>query len=384
MKIGIITFHRADNFGALLQAYALQEKLCEDGHDAEIIDYRCYLLEKDYIWLYRPFPKPSRNIKRWIKEFIHRLPCLPLLKIKRDKCNTFRKKYLKLTKSVSSEFDKRNIEESFDIILTGSDQIWNWALTHGADTWYAYKRIYPQEICTIASYGASIGNLDRFKNHIEEYLPALIQYDYISTRENNSNEFLEHCLKKKVYNVIDPTLLVKSTVWKKLAETIKLKTINKPYILLYGVIHNENACKIALKLSKETKMPLVHFEQELNKISNTIYMQDIGPDDLIKYIENADYVITSSFHGTVFSIMLQKKFITVPTPMNDPRVCSLLGSLNLNERIIQNIENYDIKKIDATINYLEVNNLLNQLRADSGNYLQMCISLAEKRRKTKE
>ena len=135
MKIGIITFHRADNYGALLQTYGLQEAVRKLGHDVEIIDYRCDAIENAYV--YKKIPKLRKKIVKWLFDLLIRNP---KKNNKRDRCQSFRKKYLHMTDSVKTIEERKTIQKSFDVIITGSDQIWNSKITKGKDDWYCFKQ----------------------------------------------------------------------------------------------------------------------------------------------------------------------------------------------------------------------------------------------------
>lgn len=369
MRIGILTFHRADNYGALLQTYALQTTLGNMGHAVDIIDYRCAPLELDYVRLYRLCPPLRRNLLLWGCEVWRRMMNFSCLHSKKEHCDNFRNEYLHMTKSLHSDTDRALAENQYDVIFTGSDQIWSRVLTHGKDDWYAFKR--RGNHCVVASYGASVGKLDRFAEHFEEYRADLQNYDFLSVREKDAQSYLAQQLSKPVHRVIDPTLLVQGGVWRSLVEG--QKGMDKPYILYYGVEPNEEASKIAMALAQQEKLPLVHFERVLKREKNTVYAQGAGPLEFLCLIRDAKYVVTSSFHGTVFSVLFQKQFAAVPHPVTGTRVRTLLQDMNLKNRLVETYATFDRAKLDAPIDFEEIDKQIVQLQSKARDYITQCI-----------
>ncbi len=373
MKIGILTFHRADNYGALLQAYALQTTLENMGHAVDIIDYRCTPLEQDYVRLYRLCPPLRRNLLLWSCEVWRRMMNFSCLHSKKEHCDNFRNEYLHMTKSLHSDTDRALAENQYDVIFTGSDQIWSPVLTHGKDDWYAFKR--QNGHCVVAAYGASVGNLDRFISTYSEYKEDLQQYNLISVREKDIQEFLQTQLNKEVSLVVDPTLLIEGEKWTTIGNTVK--PIERPYVLFYGVIPCEEACEIALNVSRREKLMLVHFERNLKHVKNSYYAQGVGPAEFLNLVQNAKYVITSSFHGTVFSVLYKKKFIAVPPKSLGSRLRTILQALNLEHRIVDMDGPGDVSILTQEIDYSEAFERLNQLRVRACDYIENCIEAAK-------
>lgn len=371
MKAGIITFHRADNYGALLQMLGLYRALEDRGVEPQIVDYRCAAIEDFYD--YRLIPKRRRNIVLWGKTFLFNLRSHSKLKTCSAKCGAFRETYLSLSRPVSSEADRADIEREYDFIVTGSDQIWNYALTKKVDSWYAFKRSAPGQ-CVLASYAASIGDEKRFQEHAEEYKKALSDYDFLSVREKDAQVCLQNLLNRNVEYVLDPTLLLPTDYW----ESIQAKAavnIDQPYVLYYDAAYNKTARRIAQAAAKAKKMPLVHFYPGLIE-KNSLYVQDAGPEDFLALIKNAHCVVTSSFHATVFAILFQKQFITVPHPRTGVRVRNLLLDFHLDDRLCETASDFSTAMIDRDINYERAFSRLRERQKESFSFIDKIIEKA--------
>ena len=140
MKIGILTFHRAENFGAALQVYALQEKLKSLGYEVNVIDYRCNAIEQKYKLFTLGYFFERKNIFISLQTMFERILTFNLRKNKRSKYILFWNKYLQLSKSCTL----KNIPTSYDYYICGSDQIWNPGILNGIDPVFFF-RLYCQE-----------------------------------------------------------------------------------------------------------------------------------------------------------------------------------------------------------------------------------------------
>lgn len=366
MKIGILTFHRADNLGALLQVYALQKKIEDLGYEAVIIDYRCKTIEEAYV--YSVVPKIRKNIIKW---FWNLLVVNPKLKEKCDNCAIFRNNNLKITEPVYTEVDRKKIQESFDVVITGSDQIWNENLTGGKDDWYCFKKVEESETRVI-SYGASVGNLSHFQDVYELYKTDLNKYSRISVREKEVANFISKKLNKDVCQVIDPTILIEHSTWDELADKSKC-VIKEKYLLYYDVEMNSVAMAVAKKIASAKKVKLVHFNESIEMIFRGKFVQQSGPCEFLSLIKNAEYIVTSSFHATVFAILFKKKFVTIPHQTTGSRVRCLLEDINLVSRMIRSLNDFSLDTIDKSINYFDVEKKIDLLRKESVTWLKSSL-----------
>lgn len=346
IKVGILTFHKADNFGALLQAYALLLFLKETGYDAEIIDYDCKAVSS--VYAYPIFPRFRKNVLAWFLQ----LYSLAIMRHKGVACDNFRNKYFVFSRLYMNDQERYSVQENYDIIVTGSDQIWSPLITHGKNDWYCFKYSEPTN-CKFISYAASIGSIESFSPYMEHYLIDLKKYDAISVREKSTQDYFQSYLGLNCETDVDPTLLLGRDSWIRLSSTSDLN-FKRPFIFYYDAEYNAKAYSIARQLSKKTGIKLIYFCNSIygkNKITN-IHIN--GPEDFLLLIRNAQYIVASSFHATVFSLIFQKRFISVPHEVTSNRVVDLLNEIGLSDRLVKRDNEDFFELIDKEIDYRAV------------------------------
>ena len=281
----------------------------------------------------------------------------------------FLKTNLILTESMT-EYDIKNKFFDFNVIITGSDQVWNPQITNGLSDIYTLN--FGKDNIKRISYAASLGNNKIDKKMQEEYKNKISKLDYISVREESCAKALKKIIKdKKISVVLDPTLLLSRNDWDKIAsEGIKEK--NK-YILAYIVEKNPEQVKIVDKISELTGLKVVHFEKigHYKNILKSAYTY--GPESFVSLIKNAEYVITTSFHATVFSIIFNKKFWVVPHKTTGSRVTDLLAKLDISDRVVNTLEEFNKKDYNEEIDYNKVNKILEEEREKSIKWLKDAI-----------
>lgn len=338
-KIGIITFHKACNYGAILQTYALQTILKKFffEYDVEVIDYYCPAIEDRTSPFY--FINDGNFVKNTLR-FMH----LFIPKYKKYKLfRKFRKQYICETKT---RYDENNIEitnDKFIAIFTGSDQVWNLNATKGDKNYFlsfASEKIYK------CSYAASFGFDEIIDEYYDELVPLMKKFDYISLRENIGITNLFKRNKIKTYTNLDPTMLLTSRDWDALIVNTKRK-IHEKYILLYCVLKTKRLIDYAKQLSEKTGLPVYSISNH-SDFSCFHQLKSCSVEDFVCLIKNATYVLTTSFHGTVFSILYHKKFVTeIDTVQSkNTRVENLLNILEISNRAIDSSKFYDINKIE--------------------------------------
>lgn len=344
MKIGILTFHCADNYGAVLQAYALQEHLNNLGHEVRIIDYRPqYLIKPFRVFSWHRIS--SKSILDFIKGTLHEFVLVPRRLKRHLAFRKFTRHRLKLSKTNVSP---NKIPEDFDIYIVGSDQIWNIRnLSNGKfDDVYFCKFDFPKQNKRYVAYAASM-QICELTAPVKQYLQnSLKNFDAISVREVNVKNLLNSISTLDIEQVLDPTLLVQSIFWDKLA---KNPFPNKDYILVYQVSNVKNTIDFADKIAKSMNAELIVIGAWVN--NDMREYQTLSPEKFIGAIKNAKLVITTSFHGTAFSIIFKKDFYTIRfNNKMDNRSESLLHNLSLDDRIIS-IDNfkYDFNSIDWNV-----------------------------------
>lgn len=288
-KIGIITFHNVINYGAVLQAYSLQKYLSKNGYDCEIIDYLC----SNFKSYYKIFKLHNKSVIGLAKALIR----MPYLYKKRQRFKNFEKKYMKLS---FIKYNSNNIHYSnkiYNVFITGSDQVWNLELT-GNDKNYFLDFVENNK--KRISYAASIGKA-QFSTENENYIKNILKYyNAISVREDEAKKYIKKITGYHVTRVLDPVFLLDEKEWLNLASYKSDK-----YILLY-VLHEESAYQIAKRLSNITGLKIVCLQNNLKKYIKAEYRFIAGPTDFLTLINNAEYIVTDSFHGVAFGVIFRK------------------------------------------------------------------------------
>lgn len=356
MKIGILTFHRAINYGAVLQAYALQKYLESQNIKVDIIDYRSEVIEESYKLFYYTITR--KNVRSLISDIIK----LPTRVKKRSGFDKFLNRQLKLSNPIKKS-DLIGIVDEYDFFITGSDQVWNLDIT-GKDYTYFLDFIIDNNKKT--SYAASLGNF----NLVDaiETKDLLKDFKYISIREESKKNIIENYINKCIDVSLDPTLLLSKKDWEKIALSPREKS---EYLLLYTVDKPIKLINYARKIAKEKNLKIIYITEYFNREDGIEYVRDASPEEFLGYFKNANTILTNSFHGTVFSILFEKCFyveLQGQRKYND-RSENLLLNLDLQNRIIKN-EEISIEKIDwdmvkenlkvkCEASYKYINNLIN-------------------------
>ena len=363
-KIGILTFHSVPNYGAMLQAYALQEKLRNTGYESYIINYKNSKIENRYKIV------DITNIETLIKSFI-KLMLYPN-KIKRNRVfYDFMKKNMKLSKRYSNEESLKKDYPEYDIYITGSDQVWNSDITHGLSDIYTLN-FGGNEIQRI-SYAASIGKAEINDEEKEVFVEKLKILDKISVREKNGQQILKNILNKEIETVLDPTMLFEKEEWQGKVKNIE-KT-NEKYIVAYVVSPDEQYIKIVNDLSEKTGLKVIHFGMKNPGYKNVLksaYTE--GPLEFVNYIKNAEYVVATSFHATVFSIIFNKKFFIIPHKKTGARVTNLLEKLEIKNRTFSSLEEFKNIDYNFETDWEKVNKNLEIEREKSLQWLENAIN----------
>lgn len=329
MKVGIVTFHRANNYGASLQTWALQKVLRDLKVDSGVINYHPEIIDR----LYDPM-MCRRGLSRQIKRFQQFLR-------NRDSLKRYNKFIHFLNKNINmignfhtySELEKAKL--GLDAYIVGSDQVWNDTHTGGYDP--AFFLQFAEQGKKRISYAASIGRdyfNPRFK---EQFRQGLLRFDAISVREPSLLGAVKELVDMKVTVVLDPTLLLEREDY----EEIKGKSrIKEKYILIYMIEKNDQLMALANRISIALGIPVIQ-RRPVGSLRNELppfYTADAG--DFLGLMESAEYVITNSFHGTVFSILYERPFVSMLHSDTGSRTADLLKGLDLQSHILYDIKDF--------------------------------------------
>lgn len=290
--IGILTFHCTDNYGAVLQAYALKEVLSNQfpNYEAAVVDYKC----KETI--------TETKLRSMIrnKGLRHTLLHYLSIKLTNIKFERFRKNNLNLTNEYYSSDELQVDADKFEFFISGSDQVWN-LVWSGNDE--IYFQTFNQNRDKRISYAASFG-FERLNDDLADfYRNSLAQFKGISVREESAKQIVEQQLGLVAERHIDPTLLLDRKQW----ATIGVKPKTDKYILVYMVPKQDSVIDFAIDLGKKTGLQVILLSQSLTPFG-VCHIRSASPEEFVGWIANAQYVVTNSFHGTAFSIIFHKKF----------------------------------------------------------------------------
>lgn len=336
MKIGILTFHCAHNYGAVLQAYGLQEYLKSCGHAVEVVDYRPRYLTRGYAAF--PLPalsgvSPARKFLRlgyWGLRLPRSITAVPVRMKRRAGFEKFIAEKLNLSRERFEE-DGRVPAERFDALVFGSDQIWSPVHTAGGDPIFLGDFPTPagtRKIVYAASAGAASATLG--ENPI--FANALKNFDAISVREDNLAASLRPKTSRPIKTVLDPTLLVDRSVWDALADVPAPR--KKPYVLVYQVNYNAAADAFARELAAQLGADVVSVWA--GYVSTRGMLLTETPEQFVGWFKNAACVVSTSFHGTAFGLIFKKPLYYVGNgnaAENRPR--QILSALGLENRYVR-------------------------------------------------
>jgi hypothetical protein len=373
MRIGIITYHFSDNYGALIQAFALRHWFVSQGHQAEFINYQPNYVEEGGGFNFSK-PVSKANLKILFLKFTY-------LKEKvfgdaglKEGFKAFRRYQLGVASQRIISIDTLFVS-GFDLLVCGSDQIWKPSEHYGIDPVYYLDFLTYGKSPRRISYAPSFGT-DSLSPEFQGAIGVAIKkLDAISVREQTGCDIVERLLGKRPTCVPDPTLLLAD-----------YKQIMKPhpisltkYVFCYALRSREVIGAVAEDLATKLDAGLYsphNPHRRWREIGKTVYP---CPGQWLDLLNSAAYVVTNSFHGTALSIILNKPFVVVglqgAKAEFNARVKNLLALVDLEERFIQNMERGSVDSILSTdINWLAVNEKVDILRDTGVNYLQTEIS----------
>lgn len=323
-SVGIISFHAAHNYGAVFQAYALQQTIINMDYKCEIINLRT----PKQIEVYSILTK-RKGFKYIIKNAYY-LFHLKNRILKHKRFEEFISNNFTLSEQqYSSGYELTICPPEYDFYISGSDQIWNLELEDSTLSYFLPFIKHGKRIAYSPSFGP-IGVLDVDKKQIVKNL--LKDYDYLSIRENSGALLIEELIGEKVPVLVDPTMLLEKNEWDLISKPVDVPT---DYIFFYALSAKPEMIKMIKQISKKLKLPVItpHVSNQYDITTNFIKVTDCGPCEFLSYLKNAKLVITSSFHGNVFSIIYKKPFFAI-NGLSDSRVKTLLNTMNLENRSI--------------------------------------------------
>ena len=346
MKIGIVTIHTDFNYGAVLQAVATQKFLESQGYDAEIIDYENAAIASQSKIAY----KQDGKLKGYAITFLR---------------NTLWGRYFFYKEAVrdldiyriKSRAKYKSIEEleksSYDVLIAGSDQIWNPAISRGIDPVFLLG--FGKEAKRV-SIATSMGSHTLNDAEKKVFIDALSDFSNISVREEFARDQLQPLVNKNIKVVLDPTLLLSKEIWWDfLGSKSKYATPKEKYILTYFVGGDKSKYRpMVAEYANQLGLP-VWTIQYSNYTWKESSKKILGASivDFVALIANAELVITDSFHGVAFSVNMGTDFVAATNTANPVRVKEFLEKVGLENRIDMKAKEYSHIKYDSAIAKLE-------------------------------
>lgn len=366
-KVGIITFHASHNCGSMLQAYALQCFLQKNGYNPEMIDFS----SEGQKALYSLYNK-NKSIKFAVRNLVFHLHS-KRLKNTRERYEAFKRQYFNLSDFSTSDMDEICVDElDYNAVIAGADQVWNTTISDYDDAYFLNWVKNAKRIAYAPSFGAKNPlNYAKDVNKIKQYL---LDFNSLSIREKNGQRWINELIGENVPVVLDPTLIIDKEDYEKI--TSKELNLPEKYIFYYSPSYSLNINKLVKKISKKYKLPVIAFNGKAYYLRGMEFcgfkLPDFeDPTSYLQLMKNATMIITTSFHGSIFSTLYHKKFWVVKNGGmlgDDDRVRTLLSQLNINERLISTEfdDNFDYMQ---DLDYEEFDALLKERRAFSENYL---------------
>ncbi len=366
-------YHNSQNYGGLLQAYALVKILKLKGYDAEQIDFdnqRKDLLTQIKIFIKKSFDKKEKNFINEEKE--------EFLKQRKSAIKYFREEHIPHSKNVYTYDNLDKLNSIYDIFICGSDQIWNYYRSS------AYYLTFVKDNKIKFSYAAGMSNINMNKKDLKWTFNALSRLDGVSVREKETkNNFFK--LNKDIRIVLDPTLLISEVDWRK----ISLKpNIKEKYLLCYFLSPNSRIRELATDFAQINNYRVVTIPY-INKscyfvddIYGDIKLSEVDPLLLLGLIDNAEVIFTDSFHVSLFSLLFKKElycFSRIDYPEMDVRIDNLFELFEVDNSIINisssSLENKIFKR--APLSYSKKCQKLEKMKINSNIFLEEMLNITK-------
>lgn len=377
-KIAILTIQKVKNYGAVLQMYSLQKFLSDSGMTSRIVDLvridkKTSLLEeksKLLAWLYTIILKLN-DLRHYLINLFHfRDIRLKRLTSANKFFDDFNESYLKFTNKMHVS-DLHDLNETFDIFISGSDQVWNTTFEFDISPYLlGFVNKDNKRVALSPSLGIDFIN----NEYIKDFKNNLNRFDSLSIREKIGKNVISKFIAKEIEVLFDPVFLYSKDEWN---ENFNLEdAIHKePYVLCYSLgAADDVVLQIANRLSKKYDCQIIKIGRHRNDLyhpDNILIDWNVGPIEFLNLIYNSKSVITNSFHGTAISINFNKEFYSVLNKSNkrNTRIVNILESLKLTDRINYSASEYNTGNID----YTSVNSRLVKERNKLRTYIKKSV-----------
>ena len=358
-KIGILTFHASHNYGSMLQAYALQTYLQRQGYEVRIINFRSFAQRALY-------PKPKRAN---VDELLRNPRLFFQNRSKWVKFESFMRTHYSMTRECSNlaQLEDIVVEEQFDALITGGDQIWN---MNCRDFSLAYYLPFETPNVRRISYSPSFGGMHYWKpQHYKTTLKDLLDhYDFVSVREKKAAAFLTELLEKDVPSVVDPVLLLNKEEYEELGGSEAI--VKGDYIFYYSPWNPKKLGTFVSSYAKKHGLKVVVSNSGKMDGDGWVYLNDCGPIEFLNLMQHSKVNIGESFHLVILSMILHKSFYAITTN-EESRIGGLLKSANLSSRYVLVDKGFPQEDVEIEWNNVEV--FIDEERKTSSKFLTRAL-----------
>lgn len=361
----------------MLQAYALQTVIRRLGYEPEIIDFSNDGQKRLY-----SVRQPNNSAKNILKNIILH-PYEKRIKRNFDSFEEFKNTEFSLSPDSYSCMDQLTDDRYFAVV-TGSDQVWNITIADGDNAYYLPWVKKAAKIAYAPSFGAK--NIMKYADNPEKYKRYLLAFDALSIRERNGKKWLREITGKEVPVLLDPTLLLDAEDYREISDN-RLPLPDK-YIFFYSPSYQKDIVELVCRVSEKYSLPVIAFN------TKTFYVKGVqrkgfrlpaieNPRSYLTLIQNAELIMTTSFHGTVFPTIFRKQVWVIKNGGmfgDDDRVKTLIEQLGIEDRLIPIAfdSNFDYMK---PVDYVFYEKTLPVLKEEAVNYLKESLALADEERK---
>lgn len=357
----MVTFHRANNLGAVLQASALNEYINNNFCSCEIIDF----CPNNSI----PWRNPVFKALSFLKKQLSRLKYRDKY-LQEKRFNDFKKIYYILSKKTYyGDTDIKSNPPKYDVLISGSDQIFNTTLSGNSKSYYldfdndtkkvSYASSFGRENITDAEYGLVETELSKFQS--------------LSVREASAADIIESKLGIRPELVLDPVFLLDKSMWESRCNN-EMKIPYSEYIFVYSMENTELICKTVEKIKNQYNIPVIIVRGGGGKLEIAgIEDSSCGPKEFLRYIRDAEIVVTNSFHGTAFSLIFEKDFVCVAHSKRNARLENIMNLVGRKDKVIDN--SGKLTDIDNfVVNGKDIVEILDANIDNSKKYLSKCLN----------
>lgn len=377
MRVGILTFHRATNYGTALQAFATEKGIKKLGVKTEMIDYRPEYIERTL--RVRKLIN-AKSLKEIASIIVNAMLYPNMAKRKADSFKRFFS-LMNVSDKVCLTTDEVAKEaQNYDVVLSGSDQLFNRNITSDDMTYFL-----PFEHKRKVTFASSFGERKLSDDRVEEIAPFFSGFDALSVREKTAKGILSQISKvnpdaKQATSVLDPTFLLTKDEWNEYADP-SLKLPKDGYILTYYMIETPLLREITARLQRKTGLKVVNIKPSKKQVilhqgKNLAYA---GPAEFLACYKNASYVVTNSFHGTAFAINYSIPFFTSALPVSmagevNSRLEDICSLFDLEHRWIDSEQKLSVTDFTKPFEK-ETDKIINNLREHSFDYLKEALGV---------